>query len=197
MRTPFLITGAPRSGTRFLAAALTSYGAELGVSHEMMGRHGMVSSLAAVDDFFYLGKNVKRTSELGIVATLHMVRHPLKTIASLAHNMGDHFWHWQQWHTSVPGDLQPVLQRCAMFWSRWQRIVEERSPEWRFRLEDIDTVWPEVLDRLGLPQGQRQAVSADFHRTGAAPLSWVALKSACAPDEYARVVERAHAYGYE
>lgn len=196
MRTPFLITGSPSSGTRYMAACLSSYGAGLSVAHEMMGKHGMVSGLAAADDWYYLGKNVRRTSELGLAAVIEQVRHPLSVIPTLAVAMKPNFWHWQEKHTGIAGDMEPVIRRAALYWLRWQDVVAVCRPEWRFRIEDIATVWPELLDRLELPQGELPVVSATYQSSGAVPLTWDELKRNVDADACEAIYKRAAEYGY-
>ncbi len=132
-----LVTGSPRSGTHFYAELLQVQG--LAVKHEAMGEYGCVSSLFCVDDrrFDYMatGNYGPIFSEYRFKRILHLVRHPLKVITSLAYQMPDVFWSWQEYFTGIvvrddSGTWKaPTIEQAAAFWLTWTGIVDRLTEE--------------------------------------------------------------------
>lgn len=166
------------------------------MGHETLGAQGMVSGLAAVDDYYYLGKVAPPTSRVNWRRVWHQTRHPLAAIPSLAKAMRISFWHWQHRHTGVSGDTEPALLRAARFWLAWMEKIDARSPEWTYRVEDIAFRWPEMLERLGLGPAPIPAVSARTYTSGAESARWSDLR-ALDPIVEDAVRTRAEAFGYE
>lgn len=181
-----LITGCPRSGTRYLASLLRAAG--IRAFHERMGRDGTVNAAFAVDDFWYPGNNPDRPSRVRFDHVFHVVRHPLFCIASMASMNNPRFWHWTQLHTGLCfEDYESPLQHAARFWVKWNELVEKLSPQWRFKIES--DFWPELCDRLGL--GERELPEVDKHRSQHGSLAWADLG-----DAERGVREMAERYGY-
>lgn len=152
-----LVTGCPRSGTRYVAKHLCR-SAGLNIGHEGVADDGLVCSFFAVDDYYYGGAHAKalkggvrpRRGAITFDHVWHLVRHPLLFVESLLTGpLGIAWWHWQEKHTGVSFDMDPT-ERAAKFWLRWNEIVEPQA-KWRFRIEDFDQLWPNVTARLGLP----------------------------------------------
>ncbi|MGW8181920.1 MAG: hypothetical protein ACWGQW_24600, partial [bacterium] len=145
-----LVTGAPRSGTRAIAHALTCAGFPIG--HERSGPRGISSSFFAVNYWYYPGVHRAPLKRYRFSQVWHQTRDPLKTISSMADEMPSSWWHWQEKHSNVPGDLEPIGLRCALFWMKWSFLVQANHPKaWQYRIEDANTLWPEICDRLGIP----------------------------------------------
>lgn len=139
-----LVTGCPRSGTRFVTRALQQTG--IRVQHERLGVDGTVSALYCVEDFYY-NREVRpppRLSSVQFGQMWHLVRDPMDCIPSLAKNLLPRFWHWQEKHTGIPGDLEPVILRCALFWEAWNRICETLPDVQRVRIEHLAEDQPSV-----------------------------------------------------
>jgi hypothetical protein len=183
-----LVIGSPRSGTRSVAARLREAGLRIG--HEKMLRDGTVSGLWTVDDFLYPGAHSKdRPSKHTFDITVHLVRHPLATIASLAALDKPHFWHWTQVHTGRSVETHGKLVYAAHFWSIWNQLARLRFPNLTWRIEDADEWWPETARLFDLDAAVPMSrIGHSEHET----LRWSDLGSA---EETVR--KEAALYGYK
>jgi len=193
-----LVTGAPRSGTRAIAYALTSAGFPVG--HERGGPRGISSCFFAAHDWYYPGVHRAPLSRYRFEQVWHQTRHPLRTISSMADEMPITWWHWQQPHSRVPGDLEPIGIRCALFWARWSSLIEANHPKaWRYRIEDVEELWPEMCDRIGIPLAPYKPPSDHGHskkKDDRHQYSWDELKSINVKI-HDQVRAFARKYGYE
>ena len=88
------------------------------------------------------------------------------------------------------------------FWVAWNELIESNNPEWFFRIEDIDAVWPEICERLGVDgvgNGlgyPRDLGSIENVKQRPVPMTWDEMKS-IDNTTYLRVREMAARYGYE
>lgn len=175
-RKEVLILACPRSGTRWMAEVLRQTG--LAIRHEGMGGAGTIGPQYAVDDYWYGAKykgDVR--SNYCFARTLHQVRHPLPTIASLAADLPEAFWHWQEKHTGIGWQPDPIL-RAARFWCAWTRLIRRNPITYTYRIENIERVWPELCGILQLP-GKRplpEVSQATAHRRMPRRLAWEEIK---------------------
>jgi hypothetical protein len=142
------ITGLPRSGTRFIRNILQN--ARFNVGHENMKEDGIVSCFFAVNDFWYPGNHPPYRDQWTFDHYWHQVRDPRKVLPSMVVALQGHFWHWQEKHTGVPGDLEPALVRAGKIWVWWTEHILSTNPDWTYRIEDIDALWPQMRERLGV-----------------------------------------------
>lgn len=147
--TRVLVTGCPRSGTRYVRQLLARAGLDIG--HERVKVNGAVCSFLAVDDDDY-GPNVmlrlegQRRRDFDFDHVWHVVRHPLRVIESLETAMRREWWTWQSKHTGILPDT-PYMG--ARFWLVWnERIEADPEVGMRFRVEDVP--WAEMCRRLGI-----------------------------------------------
>jgi hypothetical protein len=88
------------------------------------------------------------------------------------------------------------------FWVAWNELIEKNKPEFFFRIEDIDAVWPEICERLGIedkpevPPYPRDYGTVYRGQQAIAPMTWDEMKS-IDNETYLRVREMAARYGYE
>lgn len=137
-KLPLLVTGVGRSGTHHIASALRMKGVD--VCHEATCSDGSISWTYAVVDpnSFYPWEAAKhRINGQRFARIFHVVRHPLRCIASLTtfENMS---WRFIAKHTpQVPGlaKIEPKLRRALIHWVTWNRMVEVYADQ-RFRMED-------------------------------------------------------------
>lgn len=182
-----LITGCPRSGTRFVSSILGQSG--IRAFHERMGRDGTVSCYFAVDDWYYAGPHstTERRSAYEWTHIFHQVRHPLNCIASMAALDRPRFWHWTQRHIGFDMEREGRLRYCTRFWLEWNTRVDALEPHWRFQIES--DFWPEMCDRLGIAPGPRPV--AGSNSIPHSSIGWDDLGELAEP-----VKLRAKSYGY-
>lgn len=187
-----LVTGCPRSGTRFVSRELLDAGVV--ARHERMGRDGIVSGLFCVDDYFYAidRLTIPRFRDCKFEHVYHLVRDPGEVIPSMVTNLRDNFWHWQEKHTGILGDTEPAELKAGLFWLVWNGIVEENLPQARrIRIEDWASEWPKMANALGVEA--KEIRSGDRFKTEHPRLDWEQITD----DEVrASVQEMAHRYGY-
>ncbi len=195
MRKRLLITGTPKSGTRYIADLFRQVGLDIG--HERVRADGSASCFLAVDDYYYPNTGHNRVrARFGYEQTWHQVREPLTCISALVAGIGSveqPFWRWQEKHTGIEGNMEPALKKCALFWVAWNGMVK---PDWRYRVEDIRVIWPEMLDRLGMDAVKMGEVS-DRHasvRPAIPRYTWDGIR---AVGMYDAVKVAAKEYGYE
>ncbi len=191
----FLITGTGRSGTHFTSAALLALGVD--APHEAVGRDGCVSWKHAVNGTFeYIGKGrVSRIEDPGFKTVVHQVRDPLKVIASMQ-TFSLSSWYYIAKSVEIQMTAPPLVT-AMQAWVGWNELIEQRA-SWRFRIEDIDAVFPELCQRIGLgsralptlPASRRDSRSHRYK-----PLVWADLD--CASRDWGRLVQgMAERYGY-
>ena len=164
----------------------------------------------AVEDCWYPGKHwlgedehLQRRSDHEFENVWHFARDPRKAIASIASASYQRTtWPWQERHTGVSCGLYPKKLRAMQFWVAWNELIESNNPEWFFRIEDIDAVWPEICERLGVDgvgNGlgyPRDLGSIENVKQRPVPMTWDEMKS-IDNTTYLRVREMAARYGYE
>jgi len=191
-----LITGCGRSGTTFISRALT--GAGLDVRHEYLGKDGSASWYMNVENA-NAPYGCSSTVGLRFTHIFHQVRHPLKTIASI--NYSSHASSFAYVAAYVPEiDLihDSRLVQTAKYWYYWNLLAEAKA-EWRYRIEDIDLVWDEIGQRLGVyldPSVLSQLSRKTNTRGDTGKLTWKQLKANIPADLFADIQSMALRYGY-
>lgn len=193
-----LILSAPRSGTRYAARICSKLG--LNVQHERVGAGGTVSSYFVVDDYWYQGAHSRnrheRRSEFKFDHVWHQVRHPLNVIGSMfGHNvLLRNWWHWQEKHTGISFDSPPLV-RAARFWIDWNEKIGAQNPDIRYRIEDIEFVWPELMERLGMQGTDLPPVDKKTNSRPHEPVTWrdLQIEDRDLSDRVKRIAEK---YGY-
>jgi hypothetical protein len=178
-----------------MARILLASGLE--VRHEDMGKDGTVSCFFAVDDYYYHGRHHDRLAVCEFDVRLYQTREPLATIGSLTEFHKTWFWHWQQKHTGISGDEEP-LTRAARFYDAWSDLCEAAQNDLQYRIEDLDAAWPRISDLLGLSI-EHPPIPVTEKNIGASDhieVTWDDLKSV-SPLLYTRTRQRAERYGYQ
>lgn len=150
-RVRLLITGTGRCGTGFLAAALTAAGVQCG--HEQAftrKRHGhgawaaeaswlAAPYLTALDDTY----------------VVHLVRDPLKVIASFAARatlrVPNRMGRFIMRHTPVVADATTQVERAGLHYVAWNRMIAHAPPDEVLRLEDVTASTITRLARMVVP----------------------------------------------
>ncbi len=163
-RKKLLITGCGRSGTLYTTEVWRSLG--LDIRHERpiplhgsMGRDGAASWFMAVDDTnppFGPG-----TRGYNFDFVLHVVRHPLKVIASVAQfilQKGVPSPEYIEKHapetrlTFEERTLEPKQQfilRAARYWYYWNELAEGKADQ-TLQVEQLVSALPGLCDQLGV-----------------------------------------------
>lgn len=124
----------------------------------------------------------------------HIVRHPLKCIASMAAVLKPVWWHWQQAHTGIKDYRQPL--RSMLFWLAWNEIIEPQA-EFRFQMECFKEAMPEICARLGIEQQELPDVAQPVaHKHDHPPYEWADLFNADRRIAE-QIQKKAIQYGYE
>jgi hypothetical protein len=164
-RKKLLITGCGRSGTLYTAEVWRSFG--LDIQHERpmplhgsMGRDGAASWFMAVDDSnppFGPG-----TTGYNFEFVLHVVRHPLKVIASVAQFILQHGapspeyierhapetrLTFEEHRTLAP--KQQLILRAARYWYHWNRLTEQKADQ-TLQVEQLVPALPSLCDKMGV-----------------------------------------------
>jgi len=184
-----LITGCPRSGTRYMQRVMFRIGLDLG--HEKWRRDGAVCSMLAVDDWFYPNQYVfrgQRRSSLAPDLVWHIVRHPLAVISSISGwgglGVNPAWWAWQERHTGIApdrpwNDLSAVdkIALASRFYVSWNEIIEnDPSVTLRFNVEAVPI--EELCERLGREAPDDLGDVRLIGKSGAGRLRWDQLADA-------------------
>jgi hypothetical protein len=178
----FIVTGAGRSGTRWVSQVLKSL--DVRTEHEdifqpataksweracaeapgKISRFRMMDSLDRRGDVSWLAAPFLPAFDPSVVV-IQLVRNPLHTARSLMHRLfredraGVHAEYQDFVYRYIPAiaDVKREEDRCLLYWYVWNSMVDRRA-NFRVRLEDLEKpeLWKEMLDMFG--------VSADTNR---------------------------------
>ena len=158
----FLVTGAGRSGTGYIASVLTALGCLTG--HEDIFGPAKLRDAEEIlwppevpGDSSWLGAPYLDALPKGTIV-LHQVREPVANVRS---SLRIRFFKTPSWYRSFAEQHAPALlagsepERCLCYWLEWNRMAERARtmPEleyFRYRLEDID---PEIVGEICLRIG--------------------------------------------
>ena len=186
----FLITGAGRSGTKYMAAVLRRCGLDVG--HERLGRDGIVSGFYCFEADRYPGKShpVPRPT---FDVILHQVRHPLKNIASIQTGRS---WRWTCRFLPV-GVGAPLLTRCCYNWLVFNAEAE-RQAAFTYRIEALESAWSDLQRALGFttPYAQIADVPRNVNARKHGTVTWDDVRRE-APELMTGIRATAGRYGYE
>jgi hypothetical protein len=138
-----LVTGCGRSGTRYTTFLFRRLG--LDVLHERLGRDGIASWTMAVSS--EQRPYGPPSSHCSFEHVFHQLRNPLEVIRSVT-TFGPESWAFICAHTPCRME-DPVLLRAATYWLYWTDYAD-RIATWRYRIEAIDAIFPELCERLGV-----------------------------------------------
>ena len=186
----FLITGAGRSGSTYIAKVLQRCGLDVG--HHKMGRDGTVCGFYCFDVAKYPVKShpVPRPH---FDVILHQVRAPLKSIASLQTGRS---WKWTSQFLPLTAKA-PLLMKCCYNWLVFNEEAE-RQAVFTYRIEALEAAWPEIQRLLGFQYGYRQAAAKVSRKANArkhSRVTWADVRDA-SPFIYCDIRKAAKRYGY-
>lgn len=135
IRTCILSHG--RSGTLYTAMVLRSIGLDFG--HEEDGKNG------AIGGIFFRGK--RDLTSYGQI--FHQLRHPLDVISSSTTCKASSFKKtFEEIGAEDIRESEP-LRRAMLSWSLYTAWAERHST-WRYKIEDFEKIWPELLFRMNV-----------------------------------------------
>ena len=164
VRRKLLVTGCGRSGTKHIANLLRRVGLKVG--HEQVLADGVSSAFfvtyggkkghVSPNEYQpYAHKPEERPADFKFDLIWHQVRDPLKTIGSVRDVHKASIVRWSKevlGQTHVHPKLKHDLEYAARHWLLVNQMSEEIA-DFRYRIEDIGTVWPKMVTLLGLPKG--------------------------------------------
>lgn len=135
-RTRILAHG--RSGTTYMAQVLQMAGMDIG--HEVDRPHGTVGAILLKD------KHDAPLQSYGLI--LHQVRDPLRVISSTTTAKMQNL---EETWNRIGVTIQPrnELHAAMASWLAYNQWAEERAT-YRYQIERIDSVWPELCSLIGL-----------------------------------------------
>lgn len=183
-----LITGAGRSGTKYMSTALKMCGMDM--PHERLGKDGIVSSFYCFDTSYYPGKHPVPRPDFDLI--LHQVREPLASIASI---QTGHSWKWTCQFLPVD-EGAPLLTKCAYNWLVFN-VGAERQARHTYRIEALEDEWPILQEIIGFdaPYSTVADLSRTIHSREHDDVTWRDVKRA-APEIYDSIREAGRRYGY-
>lgn len=181
-----LILAYPRSGTVYTAKIVKAHGIEFG--HEDQNPENQIDGTIS-----FLELN--NTCEFDVV--LHQIRDPLKTISSSAKVLVPRSCHQLYGLLDIDKADQEKskLYRTMLTWLRFNERAEKVA-EWRYRIEDIDEVYPELCQRLRIePKKKFLSKNKNINHRSYPILAWDDLDKEDF-DLSQRIKEKAKQYGY-
>lgn len=195
-----LVMGNPRSGTLAMTRMLQAAGHQ--VDHERHGPHGTVSCfyfLRSRTPYPVVGRHRNGAHDNSppfrlsdYERTIHLVRHPLKAIASIRSIVGPKHRQWLAENGVVEADIKPKLLWAANAWYYTNRRIEDLRPDVRIRIEAVRKQWPKFLNPM--------VEVVHNHRSSglwkAKPIEWSDLE-ALDKTLTKNILRMARRYGYE
>ena len=145
----FLVTGHPRTGTYYTSRLFKKYG--FGIGHERLAVDGMSSWLHAVTDLKTreMGRLTKKSDlpsryHLEVNHLLLQVRHPQDAIPSIiVENRGNLSYRYRRFHiyNELGIDIHDgvnYVERAALSYINWIKIIEAQDPDAILKLEHIE-----------------------------------------------------------
>jgi len=134
MSRKIIITGCPRSGTKYISHVMQKCGLDIG-HNKVWGKDGISSWLYAAIE------------APGNSIVLCQVRNPVDTIGSLQ-TIGNDSWEFFDKHIRCGLDNNMAL-RGMRAWLRWNRLAMEKAI-FTYRVEDIESQWDRICELIGI-----------------------------------------------
>ena len=157
------ITGTPRCGTQFIADTFQAIGID--IQHEAFGEQGISA--------FYIVPYLA-SRENGII--LQQTREPLKVLSSMQ-TINPKTWQIIFNSTGIHPSQEGLLHAVMRLYLRLNSEIAKYH-HFRYKVEDIDQVWEQLLNIINVKQQPLPAIPRDTHtRKGRfEPLTWVELE---------------------
>lgn len=175
-----VIVGCARSGTRWIAEALTRAGLDVG-HWRTLGDDGIASDLLAP------------LACLLEASVLQQVRYPPNQIGSM-HTTQGYTWRFIGQALKI-NDGDSLLRTCMRYWLVWN-LYAEKVAKHTYRIENIDNEWGKIKELTGatgaLPDVPR---NANTRKGMYKPVTWGMIEGEDT-ELYGRILKKAWDYGY-
>lgn len=194
-----LITGCARSGTTYISQLFKKAGFDLSHDHEYgaVGTYGLSSWLLVPDAAHAPWGPVRRNCEFQHI--FHQTRHPLQVISSVYTTEPKISWIFILENIPEISWEDPHVVKAAKYWYYWNQMAETIA-EWRYKIEDIASILPEMEQRLGISLNPAliEAIPTNTNTRGAhaKDFTWEDLKKELDPELFWNIAEMAIRYGY-
>ena len=201
MKLDYIITGTPRSASRYMAELFTSVG--IHISHELIfGMPGLFHIPTPGEDIegdsSWLAVPLLNAYEN--VNKIHVVRNPIKVISSMKSKnfleVGDSNLYTNYVFHCMPNiDQYEGLDRYLYFWIHWNESAEYFIDKF-YRIEDITKSPKKFFDSIGVsvPKGTEFFKGKSNIYDRGKDISMSSFKSC---ELYGQLVDRAAHYGYK
>jgi hypothetical protein len=193
-----LITGHPRSGTKYMSWFLSVHG--LNMPHE--GNTAMNCSIYEQNlDGVVSYEHIKDHDKYDVI--IHQVREPLKTISSSLTNQYETWLNICSIIKNSPYGWEDLRNKyfasreSSWMWS-WLSLNEyiEKYAEWRFKIEELEDNYKELCNRLGIkPLDVFPPIPTNHNTRKHKTFTWSDLMSIDS-DLTERIKLKAKEYGY-
>lgn len=189
-----LVTGTGRCGTHWFAECLRRAGVP--ATHE----YAFTPSQDGTQRAWSAEVSWPATAYLPVdgAEVVHLVRHPLATIASLAARDTFRGGSWGTWAARVCpliGSGETHLERSALHWVGWNQMIEPHA-DYFLRVEEVVPDDIAQMARVINPNARLDVLPPAIHTSQHPELTWAELASLVRPEVTRRVAELAERYGY-
>lgn len=190
-----LVTGTGRCGTHWFAECLRRAGVP--ATHE----YAFTPSQDGTQRAWSAEVSWPAAAYLPVTGAevVHLVRHPLATIASLAARDTFRGGSWGTWAARVCPLIQEGkthLERAALHWVGWNQMIEPHA-DYMLRVELVVLDDVIQLARVVRPRAVLSTLPPPVHTSEHPALTWDDLNHQARPEVAGRVLELARRYGYE
>jgi glycosyltransferase involved in cell wall biosynthesis len=163
--------------------------------HEIhIGNDGIVSWLhiePGKTPVWWLKDGVKT---VGYNRLVHLVRHPLKVIASSQTLHEDSLAYISE-ITGKNLGIHWTIENAMKTWVAWNELIESKNPQYFLRIEDINWQWPKFREFMRIPSNDMPKIPKNVNARKHGDLTWQDLKNTN-KKLYKQVRDMAKRYGY-
>lgn len=170
-----LITGCPRSGTRYIHNVLNRVGVKVG--HECIKEEGCSSGFYVGDFDSYPVAHEQPVSSIHWTSIIHLVRHPRRAVPSLKRLLMDvaAVRRWYEQFGLITGDLDESAMN-VWYWSHKQ-TRQNLNVDLTVNIEWLPDQWNEVCNLVGIDVDFPYRVRIDNSYPYLDELSWEDLEN--------------------
>lgn len=144
-----LITGHPRSGTRYVFQLLKSL--RQNTSFEKRIENGITVSWKHIKNGTFEPPCPETNIKCDFDLIIHQIRHPLKVIASSTTlwTMSINYLATETQLPDIIKNKENTVRNCMYTWIAWNKLIETKA-NWRFKIEDLPIMYKKFGIKLGI-----------------------------------------------